>query len=313
MNRCLYCYKELVDEKSFHDECSKKFFGLKIPPTIEYSLEDIYELGKNVIRKSVTVPGVQTKLSFDVKKEASNIHKLTIVGLWGKYILKPQSIEYKELPENEDLTMHLASIFNLTVVKHSLIRLKDNSLAYITKRIDRTENSKIHMEDMCQLTERLTEDKYKGSHEQIDKIIKRNSINPMFDSIQFFESVLFSFLTGNADMHLKNYSLIENGNEIKLAPFYDLLSTRLVIPENIDSEEFALTVFGKRKNITKTDLIEFGNSLAMNEKQIENVFQKFKLNVSEAIEFIDFSFLSESMKRKYMELLHERGERLELV
>lgn len=208
MSKCLYWYEMLDNEINYHEKCSKLFFRTKIPPTIDYTLLDIYKLGKNVIAKRVTVPGVQTKLSLNLEKVQQNESKLTIVGLWGNYILKPQSKDYKELPENEDLTMHLASIFKLEVVVHSLVRLQDKSLAYITKRIDRVNNTKIHIEDMCQLTERLTDDKYKGSLEQIDKIIKRNSTNPMLDSIYFFELVVFSFLTGNADMHLKNYSLI---------------------------------------------------------------------------------------------------------
>ncbi len=309
MNRCFYCYKELDGEISFHEKCSKKFFGVKTPPIINYTLEDIYKLGKNIVEKSVTVPGVQTKLSMNLEKEVKNIYKLTIVGLWGDYILKPQSNDYKELPENEDLTMHLAEIFKLNVVPHSLIKLEDESLAYITKRLDRQKNRKIHMEDMCQLTERLTEDKYKGSLEQIDKVLKKFSSNPILDSVHFFESIIFSFLTGNADMHLKNYSLIED-DQIKLAPFYDFLSTRLVISEKNDSEEFALTLSGKKKKITKSDLVNFGISIRLNNKQIENVFKKFNNNLVQAIDFIQKSFLSESMQSEYKTLITERARRI---
>jgi serine/threonine-protein kinase HipA len=312
MNRCLFCYAELNEEESFHEKCSKKFFGFKTPPKIEYSLKDIYKLGKIIVERNITIPGVQTKLSLDLKKEVNNIPKLTIVGLWGDYILKPQSNDYNELPENEDLTMHLAKIFKLNVVDHSLIKLNDNSLAYITKRIDRVNEKKIHMEDMCQLTERLTEDKYKGSLEQIDKIIKKYSANPLLDSFLFFESIIFSFITGNADMHLKNYSLIGE-DQVKLAPFYDLISTRLIISENIDNEEFALSICGKKKKITQSDIIKFGNSIKLNEKQIENVFTKFRANLKKAIDFIDISFLSETKKLEYKKLLRLRAEQLNLV
>lgn len=312
MSRCLYCYKDLENDNDFHEKCSNKFFGVKIPPIIDYSLEDIYKLGKNVIERSVSVPGIQTKLSVEIKKETQNVSKLTIVGLLGNYILKPQSNEYIELPENEDLTMHLASIFNLNIVDHSLIRLKDNSLAYITRRIDRSENEKFHMEDMCQLTGRLTEDKYKGSHEQIDKIIKKFSENPMLDSIHFFESIIFSFLVGNADMHLKNYSLIES-DQIKLSPFYDLLSTRLVIPEKFDSEEFALTICGKKRNVKRNDFWKFGYSIGMNEKQIDNVFNRFSTQINKATDFIDKSFLSNDKKDEYQILIKNRAERIGLI
>lgn len=313
MSRCLYCYEMLDNEIDYHEKCSRLFFGTKMPPTIDYTLADIHKLGKNVIANSVTVPGVQTKLSMNLEKVQQNADKLTIVGLWANYILKPQSQDYKELPENEDLTMHLASIFKLNVVEHSLIRLRDKSLAYITKRIDRINNTKIHMEDMCQLTERLTEDKYKGSLEQIDRVIKKYSNNPMFDTVLFFESVLFSFLTGNADMHLKNYSLIQQDKQTKLTPFYDLVSTRLVISDKLDSEEFALTIGGKKKKISLAIIMEFGKTIGMNEKQIENVLNNFQTNIPNAINFIDKSFLSEIKKKEYQKLLLDRAKRINIL
>lgn len=313
MSRCLYCYEMLDNEIDYHEKCSRLFFGTRKPPTIDYTLDDIHKLGKNVIAKSVTVPGVQTKLSMNLEKVQKKADKLTIVGLWGNYILKPQSQDYKELPENENLTMHLASIFKLNVVEHSLVRLQDKSLAYITKRIDRINNTKIHMEDMCQLTERLTEDKYKGSLEQIDRVIKKHSNNPMFDTVLFFESVLFSFLTGNADMHLKNYSLIHQDGQTKLTPFYDLVSTRLVISEKLDSEEFALTIGGKKKKISLAIIMEFGKTIGMNEKQIENVLNNFQTNIPNAINFIDKSFLSETKKKEYQKLLLDRAKRINIL
>lgn len=313
MSRCLYCYEMLDNEIDYHEKCSRLFFGTKIPPTIDYTLADIHKLGKNVITNSITVPGVQTKLSLNLEKVQQNADKLTIVGLWGNYILKPQSQDYKELPENEDLTMHLASIFKLNVVEHSLVRLQDKSLAYITKRIDRINNTKIHMEDMCQLTERLTEDKYKGSLEQIDRVIKKYSTNPMFDTVLFFESVLFSFLNGNADMHLKNYSLIQQDKQTKLTPFYDLVSTRLVISEKLDSEEFALTIGGKKKKISLSIIMEFGEIIGMNEKQIKNVLNNFQTNLPNAMNFIDKSFLSELKKKEYQKLLLDRAKRINIL
>lgn len=89
----------------------------------------------------------------------------SIVGLWGDYIFKPQTEAYEQLPENEDLTMHLAEAAKIRVVPHSLIRLSDGKLGYITKRIDRTRKGDgIDMEDMCQLTLHPTEYKYKGSY-----------------------------------------------------------------------------------------------------------------------------------------------------
>lgn len=242
MERCLYCYQPLEQhETDFHSRCSKKIFGTVIPPVLPYSKADIESLALEVVRSQVTITGVQPKLSVDLKKEKGGEKRFTIVGLWGGYILKPQTEQYANLPENEDLTMHLARLAKINTVPHSLIRFKDGSLAYITKRIDRDKKgNKIPMEDMCQLTEKLTEQKYKGSHEQIAKKIVEFSAYPVLDLINYVEILLFCYLTGNADMHLKNFSLYKKIKETTLTPAYDLLSTKLVIPE--DTEELALTL-----------------------------------------------------------------------
>ena len=210
MARCLYCYKELGEgEKDFHKVCSKKIFGTQGVPELPYTREDLTALAKQVIHSQTTLTGVQAKLSLDISKSvAGETARFTIVGLWGRYILKPQTERFACLPEVEDLTMHLAELAKIKVVPHSLVRFADGELCYITRRIDRTEKGeKLAMEDMCQLTERLTEHKYKGSYEQIAKAIQRFSSVPKLDMVNYWEQVVFSWITGNADMHLKNFSL----------------------------------------------------------------------------------------------------------
>lgn len=174
MSRCLYYYQPLPPgDGDFHAACSRKFFGQSSPPVLPYTEEQMEELAKQVVRSQIAVTGVQPKLSLDLSPQVSKeeLRRFTIVGLWGGYILKPPSTKWQELPELEDVTMHLASLAKIAVVPHSLIRLQSGNLAYITKRIDRNRKEKLHMEDMCQLTERLTEDKYRGSYEQIGKAI----------------------------------------------------------------------------------------------------------------------------------------------
>ncbi|MCU0336802.1 MAG: HipA domain-containing protein [Sediminibacterium sp.] len=190
-----------------------------------YSEQDLEPLAKEVIQNQTTVTGVQAKLSMHISNSGkeSRERKFTIVGLWGGYILKPPSDFYIQLPEVEDVTMHLAQIAKIKTVPHSLIRLQSGTLAYLTKRIDRTKKGKLAMEDMCQLSGRLTEDKYQGSYEQIGKTIQRFSVNPGLDVVNFMELVVFSFLTGNADMHLKNFSLLEQpGVGMTLSPAYEI-------------------------------------------------------------------------------------------
>ena len=201
--------------------------------------------------------------------------------------------------------MHLAGIARIKTVPHSLIRFEDGSLAYITKRIDRNKKGeKIPMEDMCQLTGKLTEQKYKGSHEQIAKKIAEYSAYPVLDLINYFEELLFCYLTGNSDMHLKNFSLYKTIDGYVLTPAYDLVSTKLALPQ--DAEELALTLNGKKSNFKKYDFDGLLKTMKVEDKSIENVYGKFRKIIPQWMEFIDSSFLPDQMKGKYKELIHAR-------
>ena len=224
MRNCLCCYQPLKeDEKDFHTSCAKQLFGTTQPPILDFDAKQLDELAKQIVIKSIAVTGVQPKLSLQLSKQNNESPRLTIVGLYGDYILKPASKEYVELPQNEDLTMHLASLVKIKTAKHSLIRLRSGELAYITKRFDRNRKGRIAMEDFCQLSENLTEHKYRGSIEKVGKLTYQYTTNKGFEVQRLFELVLFSYLTGNTDMHLKNFSLIENTlSEYELSPAYDL-------------------------------------------------------------------------------------------
>lgn len=318
MNRasvCLLCYQQLKkDESIYHKSCCKKFYGKIQPPKLPYNLNELDDLAKNIVRSSVTVPGVQAKLSLHLAERGKEAERLTLVGLWGNYILKPPVQKYPYMPEIEDLTMHMASFFKIETVPHGLIPLKSGELAYITKRIDRDKNGfKLQMEDMCQITERLTEDKYKGSMEQVAKAILKFASNPVLDVIRFFEVTLFSFITGNADMHLKNFSLIHDKQKlIHLSPAYDMLSTRMLISEKDDPEELALTLNGKKSNFKLNDFVKFAENIALTEKQFQNSMKRFQNGFESAISFINKSMLSGEKSQEFKELLNERAERLEL-
>ena len=308
MNRCLYCYSEITSEEKpaqeFHQRCSMKFFGRRTSPNIEYTQSDMLALATKVVKSQNTITGVQPKLSLGRKKMTDNskLEKFTIVGLWGEYILKPQTELYRELPEIEDLTMHLAESVKIRTVPHSLIRLQSGELAYITKRVDRSKKGKAHMEDMCQLTERQTEHKYKGSHEQIAKAIDSFSASPGLDKVNFYELVLFCYLTGNNDMHLKNFSLLKNENrDYNLCPAYDLVASELVVEG--DDEELALNLNGKKKKLKKSDFEQAMDTSGINQKAAQNIFEKFKTVRTTWFEIIDKSFLSSEMKQSYKEMV----------
>lgn len=305
MSRCLYCYNEIENGHDFHKSCTKSFFGTNEAPIVPYDLNEMDELAKQVVERSITVPGVQPKLSMSLVQEGlKRDTRLTVVGaLGGNYIFKPPNEDYSELPQNEHLTMRIAEAFGLKVVPSSLIRLKSGELGYITKRIDRTaDGQKIHMLDMFQILEAF--DKYKGSYEKIGKAIGQYSANTNLDKINYLELLLFCFLTGNTDMHLKNFSLIDGAMGWTLSPAYDLLNVALVLPE--DKEEMALSITGKKSKLKRKHFENLGKELGLTDKQISGVFNRLAKKKPLLGEWIQKSFLSVSMKEAYLEISSKR-------
>jgi len=309
-NRCLYCYETLDTSGDFHAACSKEFFGSLTPPQLPYSLSQMTELAKEFVERSVTVPGVQAKLSISLLENSKGKadSRLTVVGaLGGQYIFKPPNEHFREMPENEHVTMRIAEALGIRVVPSSLIRLKSGELSYITKRIDRTaDGQKIHMLDMFQITEAF--DKYKSSMEKVGKALHAYSNNTLLDKVFFFELVIYCFLCGNNDMHLKNFSMIESSSGWVLAPAYDLLNVSVLLPE--DTEELALTLEGKKKKLNWKHFEKLGFGLGLTDKQIQGVKKRLIRNKPKAIEWLKKSFLSNEMKESYRDLLESRYDRL---
>lgn len=314
MKKCLYCYQELEDGQiDFHPACVRKFFGVETAPVLPYTRDNMAELARQVIRTSASITGVQAKMSLDVNRGGKNEPaKFTIVGLWGKYIFKPQSTKYPCLPELEDLTMKMAEAAHIHTARHTLIRLADGELGYLTLRMDRgPKGEKISMLDMCQLTNRLTEHKYYGTYQQLAETVKKYSSAPMLDVQRFWEIVLFSWITGNSDMHCKNFSLIDRGSgDYVLSPAYDLLAVLLADPD--DSEEMAMSfVVGGEKsgfdrNTFMTAFVQSGIPVAVADKMIE----RMKSYLPQWKELISQSFLSDEFKADYYRLLNQRTELL---
>ena len=282
-----------------------QFFGTKEIPQLNYTSNDLEKLAIQVIQDQTSLTGVQPKLSLHLN-EYEGSQRLTIVGLWGGFICKPQTLQFEQMPETEDLTMHLAELARIDVVPHTLIRMADDALCYLTRRIDRTATGeKIAMEDMCQLTERQTEHKYKSSYERIAKAIGQYSSIPKMDITNYFEVILFSWITGNNDMHLKNFSLYEpNDGMIRLAPAYDLINAAIL--NSKDDEELALTLNGKKKKLKHSDFITAGLTMGLERKTIERLIQKYAKLFPKMYTVINNSFLNEELKNKYIELLKER-------
>ena len=317
MSKCLYCYQELEEgQQDFHPACARRFFGTSEVPVMPYTRDNMSELARKVIRTSTSVTGVQSKMSLDVDRGGKNEPaRFTIVGLWGKYIFKPQSPRYRCLPELEDLTMKMADAAGIRTAPHSLIRLADGEIAYLTKRMDRdSKGRKISMLDLCQLTNRLTEHKYFGTYPQLAETVKKYSGSPMLDVQRFWEVVLFSWMTGNSDMHCKNFSLIDMGKrEYVLAPAYDLLAVLLADPADTEEMAMSFTVGGEKGGFDRDTFLkamaDSGVSLPISERLINNMMS----HVPDWARLIDGSFLPDDMRVSYHQLISERQKRLQRI
>ena len=297
----------------YHRSCCEKLFGSSTPPVLPYSWEELNTLAEQVVRQHVTVPGVQPKLSMHLEKGGDQPgSRLTLVGLEGGYILKAPVAQYPEMPELEHVTMRMAGCLDIAAAECGLIPLEDGQLAFITERMDRLGDAKLHMEDMCQLTDRLTEQKYRGSLEQVGKTIIRHCDNALFDALRFFELCLYCFLTGNSDMHLKNFSLLhQQDGSIALSPAYDLLPTQLLLRE--DKEETALTLNGRKNRLGRNDFMQLAESLKLSEKQTANAFDRFSANLGTTLEYVEKGLCSSGAKDRFKALIYSRAQRLGML
>jgi serine/threonine-protein kinase HipA len=322
MRRCLYCYKGLEEsQEDFHPVCSHVMFGTLIPPTLSLSNEELEEMGREIVSKSVAIAGVQPKLSLTIQANPDDPKKsrLTIVGMDMpgadknyQFILKPQTEIYPHLPENEDLTMHLADISGITTAKHSLLRADTGQLAYITRRFDRSKGRKIPMEDFCQLMEKQSSgnSKYESSMEKLGKAIKQYSSVPGVDVIKYFEMTVFSFLVGNSDMHLKNFSIIKDeDNQYRLSPAYDLVSSNLAMPD--DKEQMALTMNARKNKIKRKDFQALASTLQIPASTVEIILSKYSGYIKSYEELISISFLPDDLKEQYISLVQQRAKDIE--
>ena len=308
---CQICLQPLAAGMfDFHSACCKKLFGSASPPALPYTWDQFNELAEKTIQQRITVPGVQAKISMHLEREGhSGDTRLTLVGVEGGYILKPPVERYPQMPELEHLTLCMAREFGMDTEACGLIALQDGQLSFITRRMDRDGGRKLHMEDLCQLTDRLTEQKYRGSMEQVGRAILRYCSNPLFEAVRLFDLTLFCFLTGNADMHLKNFSLLYPlHGEIRFSPAYDLLPTQLLLPE--DTEEMALTLNGKKRKLKLDDFRKFGTSLKLTDRQVENSIQRIRGRLDAGLALIAHGFCSEEIKERYRNLILERAVRL---
>jgi len=310
MNRCPITYS-LIEGGRYSPEGLKLLAnGLSDIKLFEYTAE---EQRKEAYKRAskMSIQGVQPKLStvFNIKHE-----KFEIVDRGGRYILKPQHTYFSQMPENEDLSMRLAAEIDLEVPPHGMIWSKDNTLSYFIKRFDRRgQNEKVPMEDFAQLAGMSRDTKYNYSMEKVVMLVDKYCTFPAIEKVKLFKMTLFSFVIGNDDMHLKNFSIINHHGNIQLSPCYDLVNT--IIEYRKPDDEIALPLRGSKKNLTKNMLISyFGKERCeLTDKVIAKVLDTIINAIPKWREEIEHSFLSEEMKQKYIGLLDSRLSRLELA
>lgn len=307
--RCLCCNKELTskDTSYWHRTCINKFFSSDELPSLDLTKENLELITKTNIGHGYTIPGVQKKLSLNISSSKNN-KRLTLVNYPSGYILKPQVDDFSFLPEAEFLIMSLADMVNIKTVPHGLIKLNDGEYAYITKRIDRVMNKNekrlIAMEDFCQLGLRQSSDKYHGSYEKCAKIISLYSSQVGLDLSELFYRLIFFYITGNSDMHLKNFSLIENNGRYILSPAYDLVPVNAIMIE--DKEELALTLNGKKQHLRKGDFIKFGLSIGLNESSMNKMIKYLISFEDKFIKEVSISLINDQQKENLIKIIKDR-------
>jgi serine/threonine-protein kinase HipA len=309
MNKCPIAYISCGNSRYSDEGLKLLSTGLKTLKDLEYTADEQRKEAYN--RASMmSIQGVQPKLSavLNFKEE-----KFEIVDKSGKYILKPQHGIFPEMPENEDLTMRLASEVGLEIPQHGLIWSKDNSLTYFIKRYDRKgHNDKIPVEDFAQLAGLNRDTKYEYSMEKVVKIIDSYCTFPAIEKIKLFKLTIFNYLIGNEDMHLKNFSIITQDGKSSLSPCYDLVNSTIEYKKQ--DEEIALPLKGMKKKLTRNQLINyFGKERCeLTDKSIDKVLETISLSVPKWKELINNSFLSQEMKDKYQTLLETRLNNLSI-
>ncbi len=275
------------------DKFIKEMFGTTEWPKIDFDLSGVL-LNAQKLTGKLSISGVQPKLSVKLDKKTN---QLISVAEGGVYILKPQTGAFPNIPENEQCCMDIAQAFGIEVPLHCLLPLKDGSLAYVVKRFDRQGEEKIHQEDFAQI---LQQDKYKGSVEQIGRRLREISTASGYDQQLFFERVLLNFILGNGDAHLKNYSISYKGDTIRLSPAYDIVCSKLVIP---DEEQSALNINGRKSKLSRKDFDKLAEYLNVPAKVR---YEKFDKRFKDMNDIIKASKIAKEKQAKFLGIIKER-------
>jgi serine/threonine-protein kinase HipA len=252
----------------------------------------------------ISIQGMQPKLSARLSPAA---HNFEIVDRSGTWIVKPQHHVFPQLPENEDLTMKMARAAGLQVPLHGLIYCADDSLSYVIRRFDRPRRGlKLALEDFAQLTGKSRKTKYRSTMESLVPVLDEFCTFPQLEKLKLFRLTLFCFVTGNEDMHLKNFSLLTSDGKVELSPAYDLLNTTIAL--SAAQEEVALPLSGKKSRLSKAHWLEYWahERLGLTDRSVQSVLAQFQQASPHWSHLLNSSFLSPELRRAYIALLRKR-------
>ncbi|MBX9653884.1 HipA domain-containing protein [bacterium] len=297
---CRICLENTRGESDYHARCLRGLFGTAKVPHLDIELGKLHTAALAMVGHT-SLSGIQKKISVGLSADRET---LQVEAEGGRYILKPQTETYPFLPENEHLTTQLAKLVGIEVAPSGLVSLKDGSLAYVVRRFDRLpDGRKLRQEDFCQIAEKSPKEKYDGSAELCVRLIRKYATEPLVEIFKLYRLMLFIWWSGNGDMHLKNFSLLTSEDGvIQLTPAYDLVCTRLVIPD----DQLALPIAGKRDRLDRADWLEFARYCNLPEKPVMRVVSELVGSQTKATELIDRSFVSSDKRKEFVNLIVER-------
>lgn len=299
---CRICLESTRNEQDYHARCLKRLFGIPTPPTLNVETGKLHTLALAMVGHT-SLSGIQKKISIGLSADRTT---LQVAALGGLYILKPPAGTYPALPENEHVTTRLASLTGIGTTPNGLIRLQSGELSFIARRFDRLpDGHKLRQEDFCQLAEFSPKQKYEGTAELCVRLTRQYSSEPLVEILKLFRLMVFTWWTGNGDMHLKNFSLLTGTDGItRLTPAYDLLCTRLVIPD----DPLALPVGGKKDKLRRADWLKFAAYCNLPERAAVRVLKRQAEISKEAVHIIERSFLPQDQKDMYIGLILKNSQ-----
>jgi serine/threonine-protein kinase HipA len=294
-----------LEDLDYHAKCLELLCGTQTPPVLDIELSKMMGLAAEMAGK-MSISGVQEKVSLRLSDDKS---RFEIAPTGGRYILKPEPSRLAFLPQNEHLTMRLAELVDIEVPPFGLVELKDKAIAYVIKRFDRLDDgTKLQVEDFCQLDEKRIRDKYDGSGELCVRMLRKYATEPLIEIRRLFKVLLFSWWVANGDQHLKNFSLLRTREgRWRLAPAYDLITTRLAMPSDRD---LAMPIGGKKSNLTKRLWLDFAEYSQLPKRAAVSLLQEQIDALEPSLRLIEASFLPQDLKSQYQDIVRQNTDLL---